>query len=71
MSLFLFRHDVHDLVLEFGKEEIDNLVFFDGKREEINVLHRLNFAVQLSLVMGSLHGMPGRRDLLWHAWTWW
>ena len=30
-SLFLYGHNLHDLVLEFGKEEIDNLVFFDRK----------------------------------------
>ena len=31
MSLFLYRYNLHDLTLEFWKEEINNLVFFDGK----------------------------------------
>ena len=44
-GLLLNRHNFHDFVLEFWQEKVDNLVFFDRKREEVNLLHRLDFAV--------------------------
>lgn len=37
-SLFLDRHNFHDLILELGEEEIHNLEFLDGEREEVNFL---------------------------------
>ncbi len=44
-SLFLNRSDAHDLVLEGGEEHIDNLIFLDGEREEVDLFHRLDLAV--------------------------
>jgi hypothetical protein len=44
-SLLLHRHDLHDLILELGQEEVDDLVFLDGKGEEINFFHRFDFTV--------------------------
>jgi hypothetical protein len=37
-SLLLYRHDLEDLVLEGGTEEqVDDLEFFDGQREKIDL----------------------------------
>ena len=57
-SLLLDGHDFHDLVLEVGKEEVDNLVLLDGKREEVDLLDRLNLAV-LDETSKLGNGSPG------------
>lgn len=44
-GLLLNGGDVHDLVLEGGEEEVDNLELLDGKREEVDLLHGLDLAV--------------------------
>lgn len=44
-SLLLDRLDSHDLVLQSRKENVDDLVLFDRKREEVDFLHRLYFSV--------------------------
>jgi len=44
-GLFLDRSDLHDLILELGKEVINDLVFLDGKREEIDFLNSLDLAI--------------------------
>ena len=35
---------LHDLILEGGEEEIDNLVLLDGQRVEVDLLHGLDLA---------------------------
>lgn len=37
--LLLNGHDFHNLVLEFGEEEVDDLELLDGKGEEVDLLH--------------------------------
>jgi hypothetical protein len=44
-GLLLDRHDFHDFILELGKEGINDLVLFDGKREKIDFFHGLDFAI--------------------------
>jgi len=44
-GLFLDRHDFHNFVFEFGEEEVDDLILFDGKGEKVNFLHRFDFAI--------------------------
>jgi len=44
-GLLLDGHDLHDLIFEFGKEEVDDLVLLDWEREEVDLLHRFDFAV--------------------------
>jgi hypothetical protein len=44
-GLLLDRGDLHDLVLELRKEVINNLVFLDGKGEEIDFLDGLDLTV--------------------------
>lgn len=44
-GLFLDRHYFHDFVLEFGQEKVDDLVFFYWEGEEVDFLHRLDFAI--------------------------
>lgn len=44
-GLLLDGHDFHDLVLEFGKEKVDDLILFDGKGEEVDFFHGLDFTV--------------------------
>ena len=44
-SLLLDGHDLHDLILELGEEEVDNLELFDGEREEVDLLHGLDLAI--------------------------
>jgi hypothetical protein len=44
-GLLLNRSDLHDLILKLGKEVINNLVFLDGKREEIDFLNSLDLAI--------------------------
>jgi hypothetical protein len=43
--LLLDGSDGHDLVLESGKELVDDLVLFDGEREKVDLLHGLDLAV--------------------------
>lgn len=35
---------LHDLVLELGQEEVDDLVLLDGERVQVDLLHALNLA---------------------------
>jgi hypothetical protein len=35
---------LHNLVLELGKEEVDDLVLLDGERVEVDLLHALDLA---------------------------
>lgn len=35
---------LHDLVLEFGKEVVDDLVLLDGERVKVDLLHALDLA---------------------------
>ena len=44
-GLLLDGHDLHDLILELGEEEVDDLVFLDGEREEVDFFHRLDLAI--------------------------
>lgn len=44
-GLLLDGHDLHDLVLELGEEEVDDLIFLDGEREQVDLLHRLDLSV--------------------------
>lgn len=44
-SLLLDGHDLHDLVLEGGKEKVDDLELLNGEREEVDLLHGLDLAV--------------------------
>jgi hypothetical protein len=44
-GLLLDRGDGHDLVLQVGKELVDDLVLLDGEREEVDLLHGLDLAV--------------------------
>lgn len=44
-GLLLNGHDLHNLVLEGGEEEVDDLVLLDGEREEVDLLHGLDLAV--------------------------
>jgi hypothetical protein len=44
-GLLLDGSDGHDLVLESGKELVDDLVLLDGEREEVDLLHGLDLSV--------------------------
>ena len=44
-GLLLNGHDLHDLVLELGDKEVDDLVLLDGEGEEVDLLDRLDLAV--------------------------
>ena len=44
-GLLLNGHDLHDLVLEFWEEKVDNLVLLDWEREEVDFLHRLDLSI--------------------------
>merc|ERR1712227_855924 len=43
-GLLLDGLDLHDLVLEGGEEEVDDLVLLDGERVEVDLLHGLDLA---------------------------
>jgi len=43
--LFLDWGDGHDLVLQGWEEDVDNLELFDGQREQVDLLHRLDLSV--------------------------
>ena len=36
---------LHNLILELGQEEVDDLELLDGQREQVNLLHRPDLAV--------------------------
>ena len=44
-GLLLNGHDLHDLILELGQEDIDDLVLLDGEGEKVDVLNGLDPAV--------------------------
>jgi hypothetical protein len=44
-SLLLDGGNLHNLILELGKEVVNNLVFLDGKREEVDLLNSLDLSV--------------------------
>ena len=44
-GLLLHGLDLHDLILELGQEEVDNLVLLDGQGEEVDLLHGLDLAI--------------------------
>ena len=44
-GLLLDRHDLHDLILKLGKEEVDDLVLLDGEREEVDLFHGPDLAI--------------------------
>ena len=43
-SLLLDGHDLHNFVLELGKQEVDDLVLLDGEREQIDLLNGFNIS---------------------------
>ena len=45
IGLFLNWCNGHDLVFESREKQVDDLVFFDWEREEVDFLHRLDLAV--------------------------
>lgn len=64
-GLLLDRGDLHDLVLELGKEVINNLVFLDGKGEKIDFLNGLDLAI-LNETTELGNGNPRVRGKLKH-----
>jgi len=44
-GLLLHRHDLHNLILQFGKEVVNNLILLDGKREQVDLLNGLDLAI--------------------------
>lgn len=44
-GLLLYRHDLHNLILELGEEDVDDLVLLDGQGEEVDLLDGLDLAV--------------------------
>jgi hypothetical protein len=44
-SLLLDGHNLHNLILELGQENVDDLVLFDGEGEEVDLLDGLDLAV--------------------------
>ena len=48
-GLLLDRLDLHDLVLELGEEEVDDLVLLDGERVEVAVRCQYEFLAQSRL----------------------
>jgi hypothetical protein len=48
---------LHDLILELGQEEVDNLVFLDRKGVKVDLLHALDLAgLHQTTELG--HGLP-------------
>ena len=43
-GLLLDGHDLHNFVLELGKQEVDDLVLLDGEREQIDLLNGFNIS---------------------------
>ena len=43
-GLLLDRLDLHDLVLELGQEEVDNLILLDRQAVQVDLLHALDLA---------------------------
>jgi hypothetical protein len=51
-GLLLHGHDLHDLVLQAGAEEVlNNLVLLDGHGEQVDLLQRLDLALEESVWM--------------------
>ena len=44
-GLLLDGHDLHNVILEFGEEVVDNLVFLNGKGEEVDLLQGFDLAI--------------------------
>jgi len=44
-SLLLDGHDLHNLVLELGQEEVDDLELLHWQREQVDLLHGLDLAI--------------------------
>jgi hypothetical protein len=44
-GLLLDRGDLHNLILEFGEEVVNNLVFLDREREKIDLFNGLDLAI--------------------------
>lgn len=44
-GLLLHRHDLHNLILQFGKKVVNNLILLDGKREQIDLLNGLDLVI--------------------------
>jgi hypothetical protein len=44
-GLLLDRHDLHDLILQLGKEVVNNLVLLDGKGEKVDFLDSLDLTI--------------------------
>lgn len=65
-GLLLHGHDLHDLVLELGEEEVDDLELLDGEREEVDLLHGLDLAIlHETAELGD--GDPGSRGWGWNG----
>ncbi len=43
--LLLHRHDLHDFILEFWQEIVDDLELLDRERKEVDLFHRLDLSV--------------------------
>jgi len=44
-GLLLDGHDLHDFILQFGEEHVNDLVFLNGEREEVDFFHGLDLAI--------------------------
>jgi len=44
-GLLLYGHDLHDLILQFGEEEVNNLILLDGEREQVDLFNGLDLAI--------------------------
>ena len=67
-GLLLDRHDLHDLILELGEEEVDDLVLLDGEREEVDLLHRPDLSI-LHEAAELGHRDPGDRTHIGDGWN--
>eukprot|EP00128_Syssomonas_multiformis_P001105 Colp12_sorted_trinity150504_noHs@353 len=56
-GLLLDGHDLEDIILELGEEEVDDLVLLDGEREEVDLLELLDLAI-LDKATQLGHGGP-------------
>ena len=44
-GLLLHGHDLHNLILHLGEEQVNDLVLLDGQREKVDVLNGLDLAI--------------------------
>ena len=44
-GLLLNGHDLHDLVLEFWEEKVDDLILLDWEGKEVDFLHRFDLPI--------------------------